>query len=154
MTPSEIAALPDRELDALVAERVMGWRRSTRQWAGFKRGALLERNKEFCHQEYDQAVRYIDKHGVCRWVHALPAYSTDPRAMMEVLAHMENAHGADVDFFTGYDNKQKRYHQVHFHGDLSADTESDVCGIARLPRMVAEAALLAVRARGKGEKQS
>ncbi len=126
LTASEIAALPDRELDALVAREVMGFH--------------VVPSKTRCLVEMGGGPsRYFE-----------PA--TDPRAMMEVLAHMENAHGADVDFFTGYDNKQKRYHQVHFHGDLSADTESDVCGIARLPRMVAEAALLAVRAKkGGGE---
>lgn len=126
LTASEIAALPDRALDALVATRVMGLFVIGRDW-------LCEK---FAKDFRVSASR--DGDGPC-W--RLPDYSTDPRAMMEVVDRMRALRYEGM-IEWAMDDSQQPSLVAHFTHEN--ETWGHHVAARTIPRAVAEAALLAV----------
>lgn len=127
MNPSELS---DRELDAAVAEEVLGWVSD--------------------HDGGPVWLRYVEGVGAAdtAWIGDFWP-STDPRAMMEVLEWARRT-ALYVEIAPAYEDR--------WVCEIAMDGDQDLYVVAHklLPRAVAEAALLAVRAKkgGGDEKES
>lgn len=124
MTPVEIRALPYRELDALVAEKVMGWKVEREVWD--------TRSQDELTPKYDFGVREADRHVKMR----VPNFSRSIDSAWLVVEKMAN--GLTLE------------HDGLGTGNWSACVWSErACAwrqaeAATAPRAICEAALLAV----------
>lgn len=129
MNPSELS---DRELDAAVAKEVMGWVPD--------------------HDGGPVWLRYVEGVGAAdtAWIGDFWP-STDPRAMMEVIGRMQGLGYRDAQF--SWEGDKYNAFFANYPGNVSNQRSGSALH-EKLPRAVAEAALLAVRAqKGEGDEK-
>jgi len=133
LTREDVLSLSGRELDAAVAERVMGWKWQEHGSGGTRRRLLWSPDgKCGCRRwENDGQEEILDD---------LPHYSTDIAAAWEVVEWM---HEFGVQMWAGYDsdgNPFAAYNDGDCHPYLSADT---------VPQAICRLALMAVSERSE-----
>ena len=152
MTPAEIAALSDRELDAFIAEHLFGWtwlEHKSAHDAVWRKGLFPPEGSEYERVNYAPGRFQPARPGIERFsdwdrcgyragsrpLNFMPHYSTDPAAMMEVLEVLRKTHFVYI--------KCTPVIECRVVLEVPAPGKCEIQVYGKLPRAVAEAAALA-----------
>lgn len=131
------------ELDALVAEKVMGWEEVRKNFGGLQAGGSTE---------YFVGLAPADKDGR-RFHHPVPAYSTDIKHAWEVVEKLkecfpnpDSRRGASplLYFRLRFDNYEKKWEACWADGDYHPEGEYFEGASASAPEAICLAAIKAV----------